>query len=55
MRLLILGTGGMATSHAMAFAAIPGVRLAGAVDVDKARAEAFAATLQDPEGFHFAR
>jgi predicted dehydrogenase len=42
MRLLILGTGGMATSHAMAFAAIPGVRLVGAVDVDKARADAFA-------------
>ncbi len=43
MRLLILGTGGMATSHAMAFGAIHGVRLVGAVDVDKTRAEAFAA------------
>ena len=35
MRLLILGTGGMATSHAAAFAAIPGVSLAAAVDVDQ--------------------
>lgn len=43
MRLLILGTGAMAMSHAMAFAAIPGVKVVGAVDVDKARAEEFAA------------
>jgi predicted dehydrogenase len=51
MRLLILGTGGMATSHAMAFGSIPGVGLAGAVDVDKARAEAFAATYKIPRIF----
>ncbi|HXV31668.1 MAG TPA: Gfo/Idh/MocA family oxidoreductase [Sinorhizobium sp.] len=43
MRLLILGTGGMAKSHADAFAAIDGVEMVAAVDVDQARAKAFAA------------
>ncbi|MCD2183297.1 Gfo/Idh/MocA family protein [Rhizobium sp. GN54] len=42
MRLLILGTGGMANTHAEHFSAIPGVELVGAVDVDPARAAAFA-------------
>ena len=41
MRLLILGTGGMANSHATNFAAIDGVTLAGGVDVDPARLTAF--------------
>ena len=44
MRLLILGTGGMANSHAKAFADIGGVDLVAAVDVDPARAGAFAET-----------
>jgi predicted dehydrogenase len=44
MRLLILGTGGMANSHAKAFADIDGVDLVAAVDVDLARARAFAET-----------
>jgi predicted dehydrogenase len=44
MRLLILGTGGMANSHAKAFADIDGVDLVAAVDVDPARASAFAET-----------
>ena len=43
MRLLVLGTGGMANTHAEHFAAIDGVELVGAVDVDPARAKAFAA------------
>lgn len=43
MRLLVLGTGGMANSHAEHFAAIDGVELVGAVDVDPARVAAFAA------------
>ena len=34
MRLLILGTGGMANQHARHFAAIDGVTLVGGVDVD---------------------
>ncbi len=42
MRLLILGTGGMAATHAENFADIDGVELVGAVDVDPARAQAFA-------------
>ncbi|WP_413717613.1 Gfo/Idh/MocA family protein [Silicimonas sp. MF1-12-2] len=43
MRLLILGTGAMANTHATAFGGIDGVRLAGCVDIDRTRAEAFAA------------
>ncbi|MFC3075387.1 Gfo/Idh/MocA family protein [Shinella pollutisoli] len=42
MRLLILGTGGMANTHATHFSAVEGVELVGAVDVDPSRAEAFA-------------
>ncbi len=42
MRLLVLGTGGMANTHAEHFSAIPCVELVGAVDVDPARAAAFA-------------
>jgi len=42
MRLLVVGTGGMANSHAQHFAAIEGVELVGAVDVDPSRARAFA-------------
>ena len=41
MRLLILGTGGMAAHHAKHFAAIDGVTLAGGVDVDPNRLAAF--------------
>ncbi|MDD2868659.1 Gfo/Idh/MocA family oxidoreductase [Neomegalonema sp.] len=43
MRLLILGTGGMANTHAEHFAAIPGLEMVAAVDRDPARVEAFAA------------
>lgn len=42
MRLLILGTGGMAANHAEAFGAIADVTLAGCVDIDEARAGEFA-------------
>ena len=41
MRLLILGAGSMASSHAKFFKAIPGVTLAGAVDVVPASLAAF--------------
>lgn len=41
MRLLILGTGHMANAHARNFIEVEGVTLAGAVDVDSGRAEAF--------------
>jgi len=43
MRLLILGTGGMANTHATNFAAIDGVTLAGGVDIEPARLAAFCA------------
>ncbi len=42
MRLVILGTGGMANSHAKNFQAIDGVEVVAAVDVDAARVNAFA-------------
>ena len=51
MRLLILGTGGMAAQHAKHFAAIDGVTLVGGVDVDPARLEKFNATHKIPNGF----
>jgi len=51
MRLLILGTGGMANQHAKNFAAIPGVTLVGGVDLDPKRVEAFNATHGIPRGF----
>ncbi|WP_374622020.1 Gfo/Idh/MocA family protein [Devosia sp.] len=44
MRLLILGTGRMANSHAKAFAAIEGVEMVGAVDTDPAALAAFCDT-----------
>jgi predicted dehydrogenase len=44
MRLLILGTGGMANAHATNFAAIDGVELVGGVDVDPGRLAAFCQT-----------
>jgi predicted dehydrogenase len=43
MRLLILGTGSMASQHVRHFGAIPGVELAGAVDVLEGRVTAFCA------------
>ncbi|MDB5615112.1 MAG: Gfo/Idh/MocA family oxidoreductase, partial [Devosia sp.] len=51
MRILILGTGGMANQHAKHFAAIEGVTLAGGVDVDPARVEAFCTTHNIERGF----
>lgn len=44
MRLLILGTGGMANTHATNFAAIEGVTLVGGVDIDAGRLAAFCDT-----------
>jgi predicted dehydrogenase len=51
MRLLILGTGGMANHHAEHFAAIAGVELVGGVDVDPTRLETFQAKHKIPNGF----
>jgi predicted dehydrogenase len=51
MRIIIVGTGGMARNHAVNFAAIPGVAVVAGVDVDQARAEAFAAKYNIPRAF----
>jgi len=51
VRLLIVGTGGMAASHAKAFAAIPGVALVAGVDRDPARLAAFRAAHGIAQGF----
>jgi predicted dehydrogenase len=51
MRLLILGTGNMARHHAQHFAAIEGVTLVGAVDVDPVRVEGFCQTHGIERGF----
>jgi predicted dehydrogenase len=50
-RLLILGTGAMARSHAERFNAIPGCRLVAAVDVNAERARAFAESFAIPSAF----
>ena len=42
VRVLILGTGNMASGHAKLFASDPRVEVVAAADVDSARAEAFA-------------
>ncbi len=41
LRLLILGTGGMARQHAESFGRIPGVTLAGGIDTNAERLDAF--------------
>ncbi len=51
MRMLILGTGGMAKQHATHFAAIEGVTVVGGVDVDPNRLEKFNTTHNIPNGF----
>jgi predicted dehydrogenase len=51
IRLLILGTGGMANTHAMNFATVTGVALVAAVDVDLVRVQAFALSHAIPNTF----
>jgi predicted dehydrogenase len=51
MRLLILGTGGMANNQAKYFSAIEGVELVGGVDVDPVRVGAFADAHGIPNRF----
>ena len=51
LRLLILGTGGMAHTHAEAFARLPGVTLAAAVDPRAEVRAAFCARHGIPRGF----
>ncbi|MGE8105370.1 Gfo/Idh/MocA family protein [Allorhizobium sp. NPDC080224] len=51
IRLLILGTGGMANTHAMNFSTITDVQLVAAVDLDMATVRAFAARHNIPHTF----
>ncbi|WP_377274407.1 Gfo/Idh/MocA family protein [Rhizobium sp. R86522] len=51
IRLLILGTGGMANTHAMNFSIITDVQLVAAVDLDMATVRAFAARHNIPNTF----
>lgn len=51
MRLLILGTGGMANQHANHFKQIEGVEVVAAVDVDPVRVADFALTHEIPKTF----
>jgi predicted dehydrogenase len=51
VRLLILGTGGMAKNHAEAFAAIPGVSLVAGIDTRAEQLQAFQAAHGIPHGF----
>ncbi len=51
VRLAIIGTGSMANTHAQSFRAIPGCEVVAAVDVDRARVEAFCKTYEIPSAF----
>ena len=51
VRMLILGTGGMAANHAEAFAAIPGVEVVAGIDTRPAQLAEFNATHGIPNGF----
>ncbi len=51
VRLVILGTGGMAANHAAAFAAIPGVELVAGIDTRPDELAAFCATHGIARGF----
>jgi predicted dehydrogenase len=51
IRILVLGTGAMAASHAERFAGIPGCVVAAAVDVNAERARAFAEAHAIPAAF----
>nr|NIR00128.1 Gfo/Idh/MocA family oxidoreductase [Gemmatimonadales bacterium] len=48
IKIGIVGTGGMAHSHAKAFQQIPGCRLVAACDVIRARARSFAERYDIP-------
>jgi len=51
IRILIVGTGGMANAHAEAYSAIPGVELVAGVDTNPERLAAFQAKHNIPHGF----
>jgi predicted dehydrogenase len=49
MNIAIVGTGGMAASHALGFQAIPGVKIGACCDIDEKRAASFAARFAIPK------
>lgn len=51
VRILIVGTGGMANAHAEAYAAMPGVQVVAGVDTNPDRLAAFCARHAVPHGF----
>ena len=51
VRILILGTGGMAKNHAEAFAAIPGVSVVAGIDTRAEPLAAFRTAHNIPHGF----
>jgi predicted dehydrogenase len=51
IKFAIVGTGGMAHAHAHTMSRIKGCRLVAVADVDRARAEAFAAKFGNPPAF----
>jgi predicted dehydrogenase len=51
IRLAIIGTGGMARSHAQSFRAIKGVTLAACCDIDEEKARTFAAAWGIPRSY----
>lgn len=51
VRLLILGTGGMARNHAEGFGKIPGVQIVAGVDTRPEQLAAFCADFDIPNGF----
>ncbi|HVG49159.1 MAG TPA: Gfo/Idh/MocA family oxidoreductase, partial [Rubellimicrobium sp.] len=51
VRLLIVGTGGMARQHAEKFGAIPGVTLVAGIDTNPERLQSFQDTHGIPQGF----
>jgi len=55
VRLAIIGTGGMAHTHARNFLAIPGCRIVAAADIDPARVAKFCAEFKIPAAYTSAR
>ena len=51
LRILILGTGGMAKAHVEAYQAIPGVKVVAGIDTNAERLKAFQEKHGIPEGF----
>jgi predicted dehydrogenase len=51
VRLAVIGTGGMARTHARNFQEIPGCKLVAAADIDRGRVESFCAEFRIPAAY----